>query len=71
MCPACLSIIADAEGGVLSHLLASHPGWTLAAVGCLTVANLALVGRPADLLLVDAVILGCALVLARAPGLLS
>jgi hypothetical protein len=65
MCPLCVAIAAETEPELLSHLLSHHPLALALAVGCLAVANIALAGRPRDLLLVDAAVLGGAVLLVR------
>lgn len=71
MCPLCMVVVSRTEAEMLSHLLADHPLALLVVSVCLAVANVALANRPADLLLVDATVLGCAVAYVRAPGLFS
>ena len=68
MCPFCVAIAAQTEPELLSHLLSHHPLALALAVGCLVAANVALAGRPRDLLLVDAAVLAGAVVLVRGSG---
>ena len=71
MCPLCMVVVSKTEAEMLSHLLAEHPLALLVGSVCPAVANVALANRPADLLLVDAAVLGCAVAYVRAPGLFS
>lgn len=68
MCPFCLSIVATAEGELVSHVLAEHPEAFLASSLALVIAHIALRNRPRQLVLVNGGLLLAAMALARGHG---
>lgn len=65
LCPLCATLVSEAEGDLLSHLLARHPLALAVLTGCLAAAHLALARKPRDLLAVDAAVLGVGFLMSR------
>jgi hypothetical protein len=66
LCPLCATLASEAEGNLLSHLLANHPVALLVLGACLAAGNLALARRPRELFALDGAVLGAALYISRA-----